>query len=350
MASRPVLVPYTESHRRAYASFRDRLGDRFPYDCTEPFAYYTNKALFVGQLWLLVQNSDVLGAVYTKDQEYRIDGQRRRVAFIKYPITSGIIDARYAYAPIFLISEIRRKFEYSFLLGMGGRHSRTAIIFEKFGYQVFDIPFLVKPINVGGLLLNNSVVESRAPWLASRKISGPGLCRNRISVGLREVSRFRAGDLQGRNDEGSFSLIRNSQLLNSQVPDGLKCFRKLTIEHPDGEKAYISLLVSQCQHHKYFGNLKIGVLLDLALCKARGNWRETLTALHRYARNQGVDVLMCNTGKGEHLGLLKKSGWFSLTSNFAIAASPMLAKCIDPIDMHITRLDGDGPIGFGVDL
>ena len=345
-----MLVEFTDDYREAYSAFRFKLDGKMSSSPNDPFDYYANKELSKNQLWILVEGEEIVGSVFSKLQKYVVEGKLCDVYFIKYPVTLAVVDKNYIHCPIQLILAIRKKFAYSFLLGMGGINSRTAKIFSKFGFLIHDIPFLLKPINYLSLFFNNPYSLRFFPFFSDLKI--PKLLRRENDNGyeVREVDEFSLTAFDNRYDDASFSLLRNAKLINSQAPHYLEYFKKLSVLFEDFEVAHFTLFVSNCRAHKYFGNLKIGVLLDWVILDENPSVRKIFRELNNYLRSLGVDVIMANVGNSKHILGLKNNRWFSLKSNFAIGLSPKLANCISESRLLITRLDGDGPINLGVEL
>ena len=107
------------------------------------------------------------------------------------------------------------------------------------------------------------------------------------------------------------------------------------------------VLVTSLSNHNYFGNMKIGSLIDCLFTK--GLEAEIIALIKRYFIKKNVDLIISNQSCGDiNFGFLK-NGFIEGPSNFILAVSPKLSKVInlntDSLkEMHINRGDGDGPI------
>ena len=107
------------------------------------------------------------------------------------------------------------------------------------------------------------------------------------------------------------------------------------------------LLDTPMSGHNQFGNLRVGTLCDcLAL---PGHVFDVAAAATLHLESAGVDVIVSNQAHVDWRRALGRCVFLSGPSNFLFAASPALAKLLEPFDrererIHMTRGDGDGPI------
>ena len=316
----------------------------------DPFSYYKNKKLYKSKLWVLIQENIIVASVIIKTQNYYVSGKIEEINFIKYPISLATFDKKYISSSIKLIQNIKLKFPKSYLLGMGGSNTKTAKIFSTFGYKIKDLPFYVKPLNLLNILTQNPYSLKYLKILSKLKISRSlsSLKFKDNSYEIKEIANFKKEDFKNRVPISSFELEKNDLQLNSLAPNEIKNFNKFIIYENKLNIGNCTLFVNQCLEHKYFGNLKIGVFLDLYIYKNCQNINKTIKSLNLKLKQKNIDILIFNCGSKEIISMLKKNKWISLKSQWAFGASPDLFKDINLEDLYLSRLDGDGPINLGV--
>jgi hypothetical protein len=122
--------------------------------------------------------------------------------------------------------------------------------------------------------------------------------------------------------------------------------------HDEKPVGWSLLLSSQLRGHSYFGNMRLGSIVD---CLAEPRFaapiiRHTRAALVR----KGVDLVVSNQSHRAWCQAMTAAGFVSGPSNFIFAASKALTRRLDekqikPDDIHVNRGDGDGPINLGTE-
>ena len=105
-------------------------------------------------------------------------------------------------------------------------------------------------------------------------------------------------------------------------------------------------LATQRSGDKYFGDLKLGSIVDLLAIPGHevGLIRIAVDRL----RQEGVDLIVTNQSFGSLGDALRKSGFLNGPSNFLFATSPKLTESLAPLEtrlrgFYLSRGDGDGP-------
>jgi hypothetical protein len=99
--------------------------------------------------------------------------------------------------------------------------------------------------------------------------------------------------------------------------------------------------------NKHFGNLRVGSIVDcLALAEQASG---VVRAATRALEVRGVDLIVSNQSHAAWRAALQSAGFLRVPSNFRFAASPELAKLLDPLPttmahIHLNWGDGDGPV------
>jgi hypothetical protein len=109
------------------------------------------------------------------------------------------------------------------------------------------------------------------------------------------------------------------------------------------------LLDTQLHDDERFGNLRVGSIVDcLALPE---HAPEVVRAATQVLAARGVDLILSNQSHAAWGAALQRAGFLQGRTNFHFAASPELAKLIDPLPtkmphIHVTRGDGEGPVNL----
>jgi len=347
-----MFVEYdgSKEHIELLRTFRERLGNRCPSGIFKnPFSYYEHDFEFdlCVSLWMQIVDSEVVATVITKRQQYNISGVQEDVYFLKYPVSLSLVDKRYTLSAALLASSIKKKFRYSFLLGMGGSASRAAKFFESSRFRNIDIPFYLKIISWKSLLLHNPILGKILPF--DKVNLNPNLtCLSIDNNSLEQVEKLSYSFSWWK--EASFSLLRTSEVLNKQTPLSVPAFLKLDIVVDEVVVGAILLFETSPRGHRIFGRLNLWTILDLEFDGAKIAARTVNKLMKRFAAKRKVDVILFNSGLKKHQHFCSATNWLKIKSNFCFSVSPKLADRINISDVCITRLDGDGPINLGVDL
>jgi hypothetical protein len=348
-----MLVKFdnTPNHKKKYKIFLEKLyrkniSEEETY-FKNPFEYYKFESGAVVQLWLLIVDNEVTGSVITKTQKYHIKGKKIDVHFLKYPVTLSSVDKNYVYSAAYLASEIKKNFKNSFLLGMGGSKSNVAKFFSSARFINIDIPFFLKPVTLIGLVKYN-------PFISKYKIFSKKFPKNfkekiiKKDFEIKLVENIKSLDFWKKT---SFSLIRCTKIINAQTPSKKFPFKKFEIRYKGNIVSNIIILESATKNHKYFGDLNIWTILEFEIFCCENLIKKINSMLISYAKKTEIDAIIINTNSKTIKNFCKKNFWINLPTNFCVSFSPNLANSINKFDdIHITRLDGDGPINLGVNL
>ena len=223
----------------------------------DPFNYYKNKNLYKSNLWVLLEDGEIVASVIIKKQKYFVSGKLKEIDFIKYPISLAIVDNNYLWASVALIQNIKMQFPMSYLLGMGGSKSKVAKIFSTLGFAIKDLPFYIKPLNLFNILTQNPLVIKYFNIITKLKLNSRNSSKNQknIEYESKELNDFNNEDFINRIPISSFELEKNYLQLNSLAPNEIKNFIKFRFYEKNLNVGNCTLFVSQANNHKYFGNL-----------------------------------------------------------------------------------------------
>lgn len=343
-----TLYNGSKTHIELYLEFKKRLGEKHAEKkFKNPFSYYLEESGANVSLWLLIIQEEVIATVTTKKQAYIISGVEEEVYFLQYPVSLGIVDSNYTMAAALLSAAIKKKFKYSFLLGMGGSNSKAARFFKSSRFVNIDLPFFIQVISWKSLILHNPIsskyfmLKNDLPKLSFREDNKTGLY-------LRKVEKFSYSSYRWK--EASFSLKRTNDVINAQSPSDKLPFLKYDIKLGDSSVGGIILIETAPRKHKLFGNLNVWTILELEFDPRRTSNHLINKELRKHAIKRNIDIVLINSGAEQHKEFCKQLSWINIRSNFCLSLSPKLASKIDGDDYYITRIDGDGPINLGLNL
>jgi hypothetical protein len=141
---------------------------------------------------------------------------------------------------------------------------------------------------------------------------------------------------------------RDAVTLNILYPAGAK-FIRLKVTRRDQVIGWAVVLDTQMRSSKYFGNLRVGSIVD---CFAEPeNARAVIQAAAACLDERGVDLVACNHAHGAWTDALSGSGFLRGPSNFIYGASKPLRELTTSVavargEPYLMRGDGDGPVNL----
>jgi hypothetical protein len=188
-------------------------------------------------------------------------------------------------------------------------------------------------------------------WVGHRLV-GLASPKHRLSpnISVQQPDEFGAwADELWEQYKSEYSLIavRNRAVLNRLYPSCDSKFIRLRVQRQGQDLGWVVLLATQMKDHKYFGNMKLGSVVDCFAHPQEAG--EVIAAADRELRQRGVDLIVSNQSHRAWCDGLKSCGYFQGPSNYLFAVSRSLAKDLKPLasyvsNSHLTRGDGDGPI------
>jgi hypothetical protein len=176
----------------------------------------------------------------------------------------------------------------------------------------------------------------------SRKYKG-------VSSELAEEFSDFADDLWQQNkDFYSIVALRDQHLLNQIYPKTSPEFHRLKISKNGVCIGWVVMLCTQMSNDKYFGNLKLGTLIDAF--SAPHDAELLIHEAVKYLKKQNAGLIVVNHTHliwGKHF---QKNGFLKGPSNFIFGISKRIKEYypgkIDFENSFLMRGDGDGPIGL----
>jgi hypothetical protein len=141
--------------------------------------------------------------------------------------------------------------------------------------------------------------------------------------------------------------VRDARVLNTLYPPDDTRFIKLKILDGRRVAGWAVLLDTVMADDKYFGNMRVGSIVDCLALPEEAN--TVMYAAAQFLEDRGVDLLLSNQNHPAWCEGLKMTGFVEGPSNFFFVASKALSQLLNEIDpagtaIHLNRGDGDGPI------
>ena len=140
--------------------------------------------------------------------------------------------------------------------------------------------------------------------------------------------------------------VRDCQTLNILYPPGAR-FLRYRVTRAGRTVGWAVLLDTQMSDNKYFGNLRVGSIVDCLASPEDAS--AVIRAATRALEERSVDLIVTNQSHAAWCAGTRDAGFLRGPSNFPFLASRELAKLVQPLPSnmphcHLTRGDGDGPI------
>ncbi len=368
------IVPYTESKVEAVRQFNRRLrtagsGWRFT-ESPVPGWLPRNGSLKLFQEYFVAvdENGAVHGGYALKQQLFSVKGREMMVGVCRMPISEAIINPCYCLIGGLLIRDALRRQPYLYALGMGGLNAPYArLLGRALKWKLMLVPFYFHALNINALLRQVTLLNSSPALHLARNIltwtrgafpliyAGqsllklPSLLDGRVASEPVECFGPWADRIwKSSRKEYSLTAVRDAAALNRLYPPGHPALR-LRVRRQGEDVGWVVLLDTQMKNHPYFGDLRVGSLVD---CFAvPGLERPVAGAGKRYLLARGVDVIISNQSHLAWRRALRGMGFLRGRSNYAFAVSKDLERLLEPLDgslaaVHMTRGDGDGPINL----
>jgi len=367
-----AIEPYKEHLIPAVKSFNMRLGMggvstefRFPeHHIPQWLPKLTDRSLYQ-ELFLALENGSVHGGYILKHQEFFVRGIPKQVAYYHLPLSEGVVNKRHATVGVHMLRHALREQPLLFALGMGSFDRPLPRMLKSMGWSTCALPFYFRANHPNRLLRELRALRNtawRARLLDLSALTGVGW------LGLTVLQNLRAGmaytktraelidefsdwtDELLENCRNRYAMLarRDHENLNILYPPGSK-FLRLRVTSRGKVVGWAVLLDTQMKNHRYFGNLRVGSIVDnLALPE---NAVPVIAAANEFLSSRGADVIVSNQSHGVWCTALKMAGFLQGPSNFIFAASRALSGMLAPFavncaEIHFNRGDGDGPINL----
>lgn len=368
----PIQIrPYTEQDIPAVREFNRRLAAggtapefHFPESHIPHWLPPKDSRRIFQDYYVALDEGIVRGAFILKYQEFILGGTTRTLAYYHLPVSEGIVNRKFASIGAHMLRAAMRMEPAVYALGMGGFDRPLPTMLKAMRWQMAAVPFFFKVIHPRRFLrqvapLRTSFLRRAASQTAA--VTGTGWLAVKSMQWMRSQRIARSsGEVVDRFDSWSEELwqkcshvywmigSRDSTTLNLLYPAS-KNFLCLRITGLDGTIGWAVLLDTQMNNNKYFGDLRIGSIVDCLA--APEDAAGVIAVATRFLGNRGVDLVISNHSHEVWRRGFRSAGFFQGPSNFIFAASPALAEKLGPFEkyesqVYLNRGDGDGPVNL----
>lgn len=286
-------------------------------------------------------------------------GREIEIFNLQAPISEAVVDSRYRMVGPLMLRSAVRQWPYIYAVGMGGTDQPLPRLLDALGWRVSEVPFFYwapKPVRAAVEFLRagawplpswlgDAADLTGVDRLARRLFFRPTVDHVSLTAdAIDEWAEWSDVVWDDAKTNLGFALVRDASSLAQLYPvDG----RTLNYRLHEGDDVvgWISLLDTQMKNHAYFGDLKVGTLLDgLTL---QGYEGPATQIAQRILTDRGVDLVVTNQIHRNWVTSMHESGFKQRSSNYLLGLSPDLKgvsadQCRGSPSIHVTRGDGDG--------
>lgn len=365
-----VITPYTEEWTGAVLAFNDRLRAGgsvlfFPESHVPAWLPKIEGRPIYHEYYLATDGDEVRGGYMLKWQPFFAQGRQIELAQYRLPLSEGQVDSRYASVGVQLYLDATRKGPLLYTIGLGGYQEAVTQMLIAAGWNTHLVPFyfrVLRPAN----FLRNIVYLRNTPFRramldvlaatglgtlgvhALQAVKTRGKLRDDPAITCSEEPEFAAwADEIWESARGDYAMlaVRDVEILNILYPADDPRWIRLKVSFNGEVVGWASLLNVPMEGHNYFGDMRVGSLVD---CLARRGMENKVTlAAMRYFRRRGADVVVANMLHHRWCRALEDAGLYRGPSNYIFATSKKVATLLGSFDeqkqnVHMTRGDGSG--------
>lgn len=318
--------------------------------------------------FVAVEDDEVYGGYILKHQAFLLAGRPIDVADLQMPLSVGEVDSAFSRVSAALLIDVLRRSPCVYALGLGSEDTQFARLLTAAGWRHIAVPFYFSVKSPNRFARNIRLPSDKARaerllrvlarfQLASiafrlRKfVSSRTSSRQRrpAPAQAREVSSFDgAADDLFATHASSYSLLgdRRSAALSSLYPVDDARYLRIIVQRDGQDIGWAVLLDTQMQNDKYFGDMRVGSLVD---CFSAPEDAQAVVAVSDdILTDRGVDLAISNQLHPAWCAALEAAEYQSGPSNFFFYFSEDLAAELAAIPdsengIHLNRGDGEGP-------
>jgi hypothetical protein len=367
------IVPYSENEAAAVLAFNTRMrqanapsGFLLPETSRTRTPTPNSRPPFHQTHYLAVEGDNVRGGFILREQPTWMNGKIHHTHNLQSPLSEGIINKKYAPVAMYMLKYIQREADLAFAVGMGNIQNPLPRLLKAFGWSIRPIPFLFRVNRVNRFLRELQLLRAtplRATLSEMATLSGVGWLSLQLLQSARLLRRFQSSGLTIEQVSSwgqwadelwdqfkvhcSFAVVRDRTTLDMLYPlanSKILCYLIRKDSHPVG---WATVLNTQMENHKYFGNLRVGTILD---CVAIPGYEgATATLASEMLGRLHADLLITNQSHANWVRAYRKAGFLPAKSNYLLAVSRASTEELSLAhdshhQIHLTRGDGDGRI------
>jgi len=360
----------SECHRHLVDRFNGRLrsGGREEKFTLEPkrFANFDGSGqdeIDVEKFILIDKSGEMRAAYNLKHQLFQLGDEVVDVGNIGMPISEGIVDRKYSFLSLAILSDCLRRSPKTYGLGGDGLRGTVMTLFRRRRWDLYVVPFYFRVFHPYRFCRRIRFLRSTMPLriaMDALAFSGLGWATLKLAHAIRTVRpepRKLSVRLANEFDVWAddiwnearasypFAAVRTHPYLNF-LHRG-EVYRRIIVEDGDRPIGWAVCLLTEFDAHKQFGSLRVGSIIDVL--SFPGLEVHVVEAATRYLQKHNADLVISNQLHRNWQGAFRATGYLQGPSNYVLARSPALKKHCDVLgikasDIHMTRADGDGPI------
>lgn len=317
------------------------------------------------RVFVAEMDDEVRGAVWLREQEFRLRGETLTAGWAKYPVAESLVDPAFGGVPGALILKLQREQPRLMALGMGGLNGSFAKLLRSMRWVGYDVPFLVRfnhPFRVlrslraaratrGRRVLSDLLAATGAGWLGWRALETAQRFGHRPdAVEVEVVESFGPwADALWERHAAAYAFIgrRDARMLNRVYPASMPVTR-LRLRRRDADVGWVCVVERdlRAKPDTAFGPLRVGLIAD-----AMGAPEDALAlvaAADRFLEAREVDLTFTNQSHSAWCDAFRRRGYLHGPSQFAFFHSTALTRDFGPSlplgALYLNRGDCDGPI------
>jgi hypothetical protein len=235
------------------------------------------------------------------------------------------------------------------------------------GWRLSPVPYLFMPRRLAPLVVKQFAGQpalaaaARMAWQLRLFAPFEAMLRARVPRPVTKLDVSHVAEFGAELDEWwssyvkeiGFGLVRDSRQLTAMHPRKIGAFARIVFRHVNTTIGFAVLLIPKPEDSRRAMEANVVTLVEF--CVLRAYVKDAAIALAQLLWQKRLDAVITNHTHGPTAAALKAAGFLSRATNMYLAVSPALQSRLDAADvklsqMVISRADGDGPIGLGVEL
>lgn len=323
------------------------------------------------RLLIATDGEEVRAGMMLLHSTIAVHGQERRFCWMQLPVSEGLVNRRYSLA---IVKLVRQALQYQpmllelgvgsldedwsrFMISMGWRHAAVPFVFfpvqptrvlqsVRFGNQRFLLrTALHLTAHAGG----GEVLRAYLTWRRRTQLISSR--RNRIVCRREPLFGSWATALYRRHCSKYGGLVkRDAETLNILYSESDERWIRLRVDNCQSKETvgWLVALVAEREDDKYFGNLRVGVLVDGFAAPV--NAAHVLRVGLEHLIQCGAELVVANWSHQAWLKASRQIGFLPGPTNYFLFApvngNPLLEDDCPLSALHLTRGDCDGPTYF----
>jgi hypothetical protein len=362
------FVPLTADLVPACRAFNQRLRGHAPFPLPEkapPPEATGPGGISWGHYVALDQEGEVRGGVLLMEQRGWLRGSEIRLVNPQSPLSEGIIDRQYAGVALAMLHFLAERSPYQYAVGMGSETNPYARMLKAAGFTLSRTPFYFSVIRPGRFLREIGPLRRGPRRIAAQIASRLGI--GAVAAGLWNLAH-RPAMPRGYTLEAvaswpeavdaiwerlrggiAFATVRDRAALGDLYPQSQPRLLRWLLRYRGEEVGWSAGLLTPMEHNGYFGNLRVGTILDGL---APPEHLEALIALSRRAlADLGAELVLTNQTLPEWPERLRGLGFLAASSNYLLAISRPISAALKEAGgpaarIHVNRGDGEGRLNL----